>query len=48
MRIVQYITPGRDCPEKLAGDPRFRAKIIESTIRRLELRPIDTVEVVFL
>ncbi len=47
MRIVQYLKAGKDCPENLAGNLAFARQVILVTRRRLELRPEDTVEVVF-
>jgi hypothetical protein len=48
MRIVPYIKPGVDCPASMAGNPEFRTHIIEVTRERLDLRPEDIVEVVFI
>jgi len=48
MKIIQILEPGRDCPANLAGNKKFQAEIAEVTRRRLGLRAIDEVEVVFL
>ena len=47
MKIIQYIVPGLDCPEELAGDLKFTQQIIDVTFKRLQLRTQDEVKVVF-
>jgi hypothetical protein len=47
MIIIQYVEPGIDCPEELAGNEKFRDKLIYVTRRKLELGPEDIVVVKF-
>ncbi len=47
MKIIQEFIAGLDCPEELAGDPKFVTAVETVTRRRLDLRPEDIVEVRF-
>ncbi len=47
MKIVQYLIPGIDCPAELAMNPNGKNRLERVTRYRLELRPTDDIEIVF-